>query len=266
MRNPSDVQSLVRGLRVLDVLNERPGIRASEIASICSLPRTSVYRMLRTLVARGLVWRSPDGYTYFPGRGVLRLSAGYGDEAALVERARARLAALAPVLRWPLYFMVPRDGVMCIEAATDHVSPLAVQGLRAGTCVPLLECAAGIAWLAAVPDGTRATCMAAALRNSASPSFGATPPSDMMEAEIETARRRGFAMLKRPHRFTAMVGIGVPVSDGRRVLGAVSIRFAERALPVARGIEQFVPALREATEFIATDANARAHALAGTAA
>ena len=52
--------SLEKAIDVLEAVGASPqGIGHLDLASRLSLPKTTVYRILSTLVARGLVWRDP---------------------------------------------------------------------------------------------------------------------------------------------------------------------------------------------------------------
>ena len=52
--------SLEKALDVLDAIGEAPeGLGQSDLAERLGLPRTTVYRLLATLVARGMVRRDP---------------------------------------------------------------------------------------------------------------------------------------------------------------------------------------------------------------
>ena len=77
-------QTLDRGLAVLELLAAvGGGLTVSEVAAALGVHRTIAYRLLGTLERRTLVQRSEDG-RYRPGGGLLRLSAGVGDQLRVV--------------------------------------------------------------------------------------------------------------------------------------------------------------------------------------
>src|SRR6267378_4684225 len=74
-----EVRGLSRGLAVLRALNARPGGIAGvlELARATGLHRTTVKRLLETLMLEGLVHHKDDGNSYALGFEVRRLSEGY---------------------------------------------------------------------------------------------------------------------------------------------------------------------------------------------
>lgn len=246
MQARSEVQSLLRGLKVIEVINERPGARTAEIAVRCGIPRTSAHRMLTTLVKSGFVYRDDATGGYFAAHGVLRLSRGFDPAAQLAEIARGQLAAIAPQIAWPLHLSVPEQLCMRVQVATDHVSPFAVEKLLPGHRLPVLQCAAGLAYLASVKDDERAPIVEAALRQPCERPNQTRWTRPMLEAKIAETQRAGYALFKWPQRVTNMVGLSVPIFIDGRPQAALSVRFAETAVPVNVAISRFLPQLTTA--------------------
>src|SRR5919112_6022470 len=91
------VQSVDRALRLLgEVADRSGGATVAELAAAADLNRATVWRLLGTLAAHGLVDRDPASNRYRIGYGVLRLSAAADDEALrpishpVPEEVRAR--------------------------------------------------------------------------------------------------------------------------------------------------------------------------------
>ncbi len=240
------VQSLVRGLRVLEVINERPGLCVSEIAARCRLPRTSTHRFLQTLTLNGFARRDERTQQYFPTHRVTNLAAGFDRTAHLTEQARQLLEQLAESITWPMHFSTQNDMRMEIRASTDHVSPLAVEKLLPGQRIPLLQCAAGIAWLGSQPRGEQVKLVDAALQEKGDVVWSRL----QVEGALIDVQKRGFAIFRRPQRRTVMVGLSVPVRVDGEVQGAISIRFAESAVSVDAGRDKFLPRLTAAATLL----------------
>jgi DNA-binding IclR family transcriptional regulator len=89
-------QTLDRGLRVLEVLAATPrGLTVSELAAEVGVNRTVVYRLVSTLLERGLARRDGAGRLYV-GLGLLSLARGL--QPVLRELANPVLRALAEEL------------------------------------------------------------------------------------------------------------------------------------------------------------------------
>src|SRR3990172_5354491 len=93
------VKSLSRGLDLLDAFAERPRRHFAELAAATRIPRSSLYRFLALLAARGFLRQDPLTSEYSPGpvlyrpgsRGAPpggRRRGGRGEFGAEVERIR----------------------------------------------------------------------------------------------------------------------------------------------------------------------------------
>ena len=240
LETQGSVQTLVRGLTVLEVLNGNRGLTAAAASVACRLPRTTTLRLLSTLVRLGFVRFDEVSRRYFPATRVLSLSAGFDRADLLNERAGAVLREAAGEVRWPMHFAVREALSMQVRSSTDHVTPLAVHKVLPGMRIPLLQCASGLAWL-----GTQAPEACNRIVEEALSAPGDVKWSrEHLEAALAQTRQRGYAVFRRPERFTTMVGLSVPVGTGDGDTAAVCVRFAERAVPLRTAEREFLPRLR----------------------
>ena len=163
MRRNPDSQLLVRGLKVLEAVNARPGAITAELCVLCELSRTSTHRILMTLVRNGFAYRDDSTGGFYAAHGVLNLARGYDGAAQLSELAHREFAATSGKVLWPLSLTIAERLTMRVASTTDHESPFAVEKLMPGTRIPVLQCAAGLAWLATVEAQERAAIVEAAL-------------------------------------------------------------------------------------------------------
>ena len=238
-QTPDGVQVLRRGLQVLQVVNGQPGLCTAQIAAACGLARTTTQRILNTLHNDGFLRRDPSTRTYVPSHRVLSLSCGFDRTALVTERAADALQQRAPRILWPMHFTT-RDGrAMVVRASTDQSSPLAVHKLLPGIRIPLLQCSAGLAWLASQPEAARGPVLEDALRDPGE----VTWDRPRLEEALHYAESHGHAVFRRPQRVSAMIGLSVPVSLGEFGTAAISVRFAEKAVSLKEAEERFVPEL-----------------------
>jgi IclR family acetate operon transcriptional repressor len=93
----SNVQSLLRGLEILDVLADAPDGKAglSDVTRITGLSPSTAHRLLATLVDNGYVGRDGESRSYVLGNRLLRFSSTITRRiSALRELARPRLEAI----------------------------------------------------------------------------------------------------------------------------------------------------------------------------
>jgi DNA-binding IclR family transcriptional regulator len=243
-RNP-DSQLLVRGLKVLEAVNARPGAITAEICQRCNLSRTSTHRILMTLARNGFVYRDASSGGFYAAHGVLNLARGYDGATQLAEIARDELAATAATVLWPLSLSIPEDIAMRVASSTDHFSPFAVERLVPGERIPMLQCSAGLAWLSTLTPSEREPLVDAALGQPAVDKRQTRWSRGQLEATLAETSRAGFAVFRRPQRLTNMIGLAVPVRSGERPTAALTVRFAESALPVREGVTRFLATLQE---------------------
>lgn len=91
----SRIKSADRTVEVLEFLATQPKrLTLSEIQRALGVPKTSLYGLLRTLVARGWVTSDPRGITYGIGLGALRIGTAFLDRDPTVQATAALLAHL----------------------------------------------------------------------------------------------------------------------------------------------------------------------------
>lgn len=88
------VPALVRGLDILKLLGQEPGLAAPAIATQLELPRTTVHELLKTLESRGFVTMS-DGSGYRIGVPLFELGKTYERGLDLVEVGKRSAEAVA---------------------------------------------------------------------------------------------------------------------------------------------------------------------------
>lgn len=243
-----ETKSLLKGLRIIEAVNRWPGMILAHIATRCGLPRTTTHRTLRTLEQNNFVYRDAATGRFFPYSRVLALSSGFNALAQATALVRDQFAELAPTVVWPMHFATPVVDVaapqMQVEASTDYVSPLAVEKLLPGKAIPLLQCAAGIAWLSSVPQPQRAPIIERAIRTQCDLAAQKKWTRPALEETLGVVRQRGFADFYWLGRHTNMVGLSVPVQLDAERSAALTVRFAETAVPVKDAIQRFLPVLR----------------------
>lgn len=145
----SHVRALAKGLNVLAAVNELSPARVSSLVLATSLPKATLLRLLKTLVAEGYViaLSKSEGGGYAPAPKVRLLASAYGRAGALGQTAQPLLNNLAELIKWPADLLV-RDGVsMFIEASNRRTSPIQLNKFEQKR-FSLLESSAGQAYLA----------------------------------------------------------------------------------------------------------------------
>ena len=167
--------------------------------------------------------------------------------ADLTVRIRDEFVALGSAINWPMHFAIPAFDAnlpqIQVQVSTDHVSPLAVDNYCLAVRFP--HCNALRVWFAL--RSLRCDRMAVVRRALTVP---CDRPSQMrwseraIEEALEKSRQRGYSTFVLPARHTNLIGLAVAICLAGRVVGAVSVRFAESAVPVREAETRFLPLLR----------------------
>ncbi len=238
------IRALNRGLEVLTVLNRLERAAINTLANAVELPRTTTFRILETLRLSGYVERDAHDDCYRPTVMVRALSDGFDDEAMLAHIAKPHLAALGTLLVWPIAIATPAGASMLIRETTDHQSPLALERHSAGVRVPMLNSAAGRAYLAFCSAPQREALLELMGRSSL-PEDRLARDRPEVDRLLHETRSQGFGMAQRARRISEETSLAIPMQAQDRVLATISVRFSATAVPLRTAIEQFLPKMRE---------------------
>lgn len=247
-----EVRAVARALDILDLLHAtQGGASLAEVARATRLPRSSAFRYLATLQARGYVERDGAEGRYRLGLALPGLRARHLE--ALAARARPYLEELRDRFHETINLAVLDGGRVAYLEIVE--SPLAMRfAARRGDRDPLHSTALGKVLAAQLGDDQVRRILAAEGMPQLT-SRTITDPDGFLQ-EIEEVRSRGFAIDNGENEEGGRC-VGVPVV-GSRVPAAISLsapamRFSlERAEEVARELRR--AATRLAAELETGDA------------
>ncbi len=239
------VQGLHRGLDILSTLNLHRGGAAtiSELSEATSLHRTTVRRILETLVQAGYVAPVPSSNQYRLSVRVRSLSSGFRDEVWITDIASKPLSRLTADILWPSDIATLERSEMVIRASTHSLTSLSFHRSMVGRSLPMLSTAVGCAYLAFCSP---AEC--AAILNV----IGSRRDEEGEKARnskavgklLDRIRTQGHAfnggMWIDTDRFNA---IAVPVMSGERVLACINVVFSIRSISAKDAVARYVEPL-----------------------
>jgi len=213
--------ALEKALDVLDAIGAAPeGLGQSELAERLALPRTTVYRLLATLVARGLVRRDPLRKVYCLGFRCFEMARQAYAMPDLVAAAAIELRLLRDLTGETTY-LAALDGrdVISLErcdGAHSHRSAAAL-----GERKPVHCTSQGKAILSAMPDEARELIVRDAHLKALTPLT--ITDRRRLHAELRITRARGYA-IDDEEIVLGVRCVGAPVIDSAgRVRGAISV-------------------------------------------
>lgn len=232
------VRAVNRALDILEVLESSPqGVSLADLASTVGLPKSSIFRYVNTLEARGYAERDRGNGHYRPGRAFHSSLAG--ELVALTARARPLLEALRDRFGETMNLGV-LDGrrVAYLEIVE---SPKAMRfAARRGDRDPIHSTALGKAIAAHLSDGQ----VRQIISSEGMPQLTSRTITDLGEflAELAVIRERGYALDNGENEEDGRcVALSLP---GGWLHAAVSLSAPAQRFSL-NGVETVVGALRE---------------------
>jgi DNA-binding IclR family transcriptional regulator len=262
---PAGITSLQRGLKLLRAIGEGDsvGMRLTELARQSGMTEATVHRLLKSLVAEGLVEQS-EQRRYRLSLDLFVLAARAGNPSNLRDICRPSLIHLSATLNDTVFLLV-RSGfhAVCVDRA-DGPFPIRSFTGDIGGRVPLGMGQGALVLLAFLPEDEREEVIRFNL-----PRLVDIGPYDevYLRTEIEYVRGHGHA----PHSsglLPGMSGVAVPIFDtARRVVAALSVgTLSERLRPerlptvvallqraaeaIGRKVSPFDPAVRRPMQYL----------------
>jgi IclR family mhp operon transcriptional activator len=223
-------KSLDRGITVLEMIARNGSCSLAELHKLTGISKSSIRRLLATLVERRLVRRSLADGRY---RTSILLSATAGrpvpaDMAFVVDVALPHVILLTNDIGWPSDIHLLEGDCMRILDSTRPLSPFHLYRVVVDMRVNIFGSATGTACLAEMPDATFEK-IAAHTNNDGEwglSRYGLTV--EQYRGHLEAARKRGYGT--RGPRFMGnttfddgLAAIATPVYRGGRVYGAISL-------------------------------------------
>ena len=242
-----------RGLDVLRALNLGVGgeLSLADVAARTGLHRTTVRRLLETLVAEGLARRSSSDGSFRLALGVRMLSEGFTDDEWISEVAAPIMGELVREVVWPTDLGTLDGASMVIRESTHRFSPFSFHRAMVGARLPLLLTAMGRAYFAFCPDQERRG-LVQLLRGGSDAEEALVARSPRAVAGlVNRTRTLGYGANDREWsqepRFSA---IALPIRHDGRILGCLNMVFVATAMSVGEAVEKHLPALQRATSRI----------------
>lgn len=179
-------------LRILRQLARRPApIAASALARDLSIPRSTVYHLLRTLESHGFVVHLPQERRWGLGTSAFELAGGYARQQPLARLGRPVIAALADRVGESAHLAVMsgRDVLYIVEERAARRPALVTE---VGVRLPAHLTATGRAMLSTLPRSQVRALYPDAAAFTHRTGRGPSRPSQLREV-LREARQRGAA-------------------------------------------------------------------------
>lgn len=249
------IRSLSRGLDIIAIFNRRDSASASEISKELKMPRSTVYRILETLIEKKFIYQHESDRRFRLTQKIRSLSDGYTDEDHMANISRGFLQRFTKKHAWPASLTTINGIDIVVRENTDQQSPFASEQFTIGYRMSILETASGLCILSYMPAKRRNLILKTlAHTNSVFKKIVSKPKA--LETKFIKIVKQGFAVKNRARRFDDQIAISVPIiTPEDSVRGALTVRYSKSAIALDQAVEEFVPSLKKASQGIASRIN-----------
>ncbi len=221
------VESLRKGLDVLRAIHEASAITFTDLQRATGVPKATLVRILKTLVASGWIHRNESNGRYMAElaghANRLKMPAAHEKLGNAAYPFRLALQKRVP---WPIDMAV-RDGshMLIIEGPDSGLQSIAANYRLLGFRPSMLRSSLGRCYLSFCPKDER-DAIVSALSHSTDPSDRAALAADSLKRLVAQTKAHGYALrdashtpLTSPERYGA---IAVPIFNGDTLVACLS--------------------------------------------
>jgi IclR family transcriptional regulator, mhp operon transcriptional activator len=250
-RRSTDIQSVMRVLSVIEVLNQDSVTSVDVAYRLTGLPKPTLSRILGTLVTAGYVTQVSRRDGYALTERILRLSAGFRYNDAIVDIARPPFEAFTLKHKWQLTIATLDTDAMLVRYNTRHISPFAphVRFLNRRLHVP--ACAVGRAYLAYCSQAEREVILSF-LRSTDNGAISA-PYDRRIDDMIEAVRGKTYATVeRRPDDSSRSFAIPILSKTTGAAVAAIAMSYYSSALTESQATGRYLEELYGIADQIAS--------------
>ncbi|WP_373085608.1 helix-turn-helix domain-containing protein [Sneathiella sp.] len=247
------VTSVVRALTVLRIVNEIEFASIKQLHKETKLHRSTVLRMLETLISEGYVTRDQQSGMYMPTGKTLLLSKGFDGNRHLSQMASPIMLALRERIGWPSDLAILDGNDMMIVETSREYNIMAINH-KAGVRAPLLLTSLGRAYLAFCKEPRQEHLLKTLASSTRSVDSAARDNPKGIKKLLATIRKQGYAVPDLKFNQSSSSGAGlitgfsVPVFKDDEVFASLSTSFLMSAMSLEEGIKALLPALHETAD------------------
>lgn len=240
-----NVRGLTRGLLLLNLLNRLDGgASVAQLALLSGLHRTTVRRLLETLMDEGYVRRSLSDDSFRLTIKVRELSEGFRDEQWISALAAPLLGDLLQEVVWPTDVTTLDVDAMVVRETTHRFSRLSFHRSMVGRRLPVLLTAAGLTWLAFCPDNEREQLIDLLATRPEEEYQLAREPLKLEEI-LRRARHHGYGQNYQGWRQEEKIAaIAVPVFNDAQIIGCLNLVYIAKAMTIEQAAGKYLTALQ----------------------
>lgn len=233
------IQSLERGLKILEILGKSSTpLSLSEITRHFEIDRSSIFRLLGTLMQNNFVHQDPETKKYMLGFKIMELSGAFGEQTSIEKLLRPILKHICEKTRQNSHLAI-LDGNEVVFIAVEQPKQNLSMHISVGTREPAPPTALGKVLLAYKSEWDRNLI----LRTTTMKKFTQNTITSIKEylRHLDAIRKNNFAVDKEEYR-NGVICIAAPVFNHK---GSV-----EYSIGISGAKEQIAPKFKTFTDII----------------
>lgn len=240
------VRGLVRGLSLLNLMNRSDGgARIRELAEQSGIHRTTVKRLLETLIEAGYVRQSFSDDSYQLTLKVRELSEGFRDEQWISQLAAPLLGELMQAVVWPTDICTFDVDAMVVRETTHKFSRLSFHRNMVGRRLPMLRSATGRAYLAFCPENERQSILTL-LQSRDDEQGELARDRNYVHSVLSRTRHRGYGYNYGDWGEEGKIAaIALPIKSKGRVLGCLNLIYIKQAMTIEEAEKKYLQKMIE---------------------
>ena len=244
-----DVRALNRGLRILEILSQMGWLKPRELSALTKIDRSSIYRLLNTLIGSGYVVKRYEDGSYALTSKTKLIADGFTQTELASQIVAPHLNRLTKEISWPSDFAVLAGGEVIIAESTHRVSPMTMHRAMIGKKRSLMRSALGQAILSAMRDDELEVTLNV-VAQLAGPDFNTSRNRTIAAKIVRDVKERGYAAAVGAED-PKISAIALPVRAPNSVIGAVNVIFFRSAMSVMQAADRYLERLRDCVNDIA---------------
>lgn len=246
MSSYKPVTAALRVLEVLAAVNRLGGRGAiGDIHYQTGIDKSTIVRMLETLISAGYVIRGVEGPVYRVTGKTLALSASFDRHLAFVDILSPILSDFRDEIGWPSdVALFDHDAMLVIE--TSRASGPLSFNRSTGYRAPVLGTSLGLAYIASCSPEEQESFLQTIEQDDA-PWNEIARDRRAFERRMAEVRTKGFATMdpaySQQEYANRIFSIGVPITHGESVFASINVIYLRQALTPARAQKDLLPRL-----------------------
>jgi DNA-binding IclR family transcriptional regulator len=228
LKKENNVQSVVRALEIIELLNERKELGITETATATGLDKSTVYRLINTLRYKGYVKQNPINHKYSNTFKLFEMGTLEVDRSGLIRRSTPFLEYLAEQTRETVNLAV-LEGTSIFYVNKIESTEVIKADLGVGRSYPAYSTSLGKSILAFMPEDKVITLYKDQEFHPFTPKT--VTNLDELLAQLRITRRRGYST-DNEELLPGLACVAAPVRNyDTEPIAAISVAFPRYRYP-----------------------------------